>query len=70
MTQSNPYQSLIDPFYIRGEFFNNSTGDLDAEYKVQQLKLLLNLNLEKINSICERFADIGCGTGKTTLLLH
>lgn len=70
MTQTNLYHSTIDPIYLKGDFYNRSNGDWDADYKVQQIKSLLQRNKEKINTDLTSVADIGCGTGKTTILFH
>jgi SAM-dependent methyltransferase len=70
MAQNSNYRLTIDPVYLKGDFFKQSRGDVDAVYKVLQLKSLLQCNKEKIKFEIGRVADIGCGTGKTTYLLH
>lgn len=67
---NNIYRSTIDPSYLKGDFFKQSHGDVDADYKVQQLRKLLQLNKNNVKPKNERIADVGCGTGKTTYLLH
>lgn len=67
MEQRNPF---IDPFYLRGEFYLKSTGGQDASYKVDQLRELLRRNADRLPIEIRRIADVGCGTGETTLLLQ
>lgn len=62
--------SIVDPMYLRGDFFKKSHGDADAAYKVRQLENLLHRNIDKICFENGRIADIGCGTGITTHLLQ
>lgn len=61
--------SFIDPLYLKGNFFNKSTGSLDAEFKVEQIRQILELHKDIIPSKNLRIADVGCGSGKTTYLL-
>lgn len=64
-----PNSSSIDPMYTDGEFYQHSSGGQDAFYKVEQLKRVLDKNPEICCSL-SLVADVGCGTGKTTRLLH
>jgi SAM-dependent methyltransferase len=69
---NNPihHKLFIDPLYSRGEYYDKSTGEKDAAYKIDQLRNLLLFNPRCIpNRIC-RIADVGCGSGKTTFLLQ
>lgn len=59
----------LDPFYLSGKFLSQSSGEQDAEYKIFQLFKLLNLHQKILNKI-KHIADVGCGTGRTTVLLH
>jgi SAM-dependent methyltransferase len=70
MTQNSTYQSIVDPSYLKGDFFKLSHGDVDACYKVQQLRKLLQSNERNVKLRSGRIVDIGCGSGKTTYLLH
>jgi SAM-dependent methyltransferase len=57
--------------YANGTFIRESSGYQDAAYKVEQLVRLLERNVNLCSSEKRRFvADVGCGTGHTTLLLH
>jgi|GEM_PF-2371470 len=66
-----PQGSIVDPMYSRGNFIRASSGHQDARYKVEQFVLLLARNTDLFPVGKRRFvADVGCGTGETTLLLH
>lgn len=64
--------SVVDPMYSEGRFFQESSGDRDAPYKVRQLVDLLTRNESLFPKRDGQWfvADVGCGTGRTTLLLH
>lgn len=61
---------VIDPFYSKGIFYKNSKGNLDAQYKVEQLFRLIEKNKENLKITFNRIADVGCGTGDTTKILQ
>ncbi|PKO04177.1 MAG: hypothetical protein CVU41_18420 [Chloroflexi bacterium HGW-Chloroflexi-3] len=69
MTPTTNNQVPIDPYYVNGEFFKISSGEKDAEYKVNQLANLMLDSLPTFRFTNGRVADVGCGTGKTTFLL-
>jgi SAM-dependent methyltransferase len=63
--------SWIDPYYSTGQFQSESKGHHDAEYKVAELqKLLASARQTGPLFPVSRMADVGCGTGQTTLLLQ
>ena len=58
MTQhSITTQSTIDPLYLKGDFFKQSHGNVDADYKVQQLRKLLQFNGKNVKLKSGRIAD-------------
>lgn len=70
MEKLKTHQYSIDPYYKEGRFYKLSHGDLDATYKVQNLKKLIQKNIDKIQLPTGHIADIGCGTGMTSFSLH
>jgi SAM-dependent methyltransferase len=61
---------FVDPIYIKGQFYEKSTGSIDAAYKINQLYQILLRNVARLPKKLERVADVGCGTGKTTFMLQ
>ena len=59
--------SLIDPYYSSGDFAAASSGSLDAEFKADYLASLLEIYRREFRIELKRVADVGCGTGDTTL---
>jgi SAM-dependent methyltransferase len=61
----------IDPYYSTGKFQAESDGFRDAEFKVSELKMLLDAS-RQFSSLfpLTRVVDVGCGSGHTTLLLQ
>lgn len=62
--------SGIDPYYISGAFIERSKGAGDAQFKIEQLESLWTLCGEQLPGNLTRVADIGCGSGDTTILLR
>lgn len=71
MNQQLHSGSLIDPYYSEGDFQHASTsGTRDSEFKVQQLKALLDRSPHPVlRSDHLRVADVGCGNGSSSYLL-
>ena len=63
-------KTFIDPLYLKGDFYEKSAGGLDAAYKVNQLRQLLVRNQTIFATGNWHIADVGCGTGETTIQLH
>lgn len=68
--ENNNFQGKIDPYYTSGDFFLSSQGNLDSEYKVEQLSKIIRRNIDAVVFRNGKVADVGCGTGKTTFLLQ
>jgi SAM-dependent methyltransferase len=66
-----PRASRVDPMYSSGAFVLASEGWKDAAFKVERLVDVLSRNLELFQPGAKlHVADVGCGTGATTWLLH
>jgi SAM-dependent methyltransferase len=61
---------FIDSFYSSGEFYSKSTGHYDAQFKVTQLNKLLNSNSHLLQNKFNHIADVGCGSGHTTIFMQ
>lgn len=61
--------SLIDPYYTSGSFLKSSSGWLDAKFKVSELVHILKIYAARFDLSLKRVADVGCGTGDTSLLM-
>jgi len=59
-----------DPFYTSGQYFAHGSGSKDARFKVQQLEAILARNDPDRALNIRRVADVGCGTGATTVLMR
>ncbi|MFN8531828.1 MAG: class I SAM-dependent methyltransferase [Anaerolineae bacterium] len=66
---SDPKSSLIDPYYTSGRFLASSSGWRDAAFKAAELGSLLKAYAKRFDVNLLKAADVGCGTGDTTLLL-
>lgn len=66
---NNQNPSGIDPYYTSGEFLANSSGWRDAQYKVGELRKILEKYRTEFGLNLKKVADIGCGTGDTTFQL-
>ncbi len=66
-----PPKSVLDPYYTSGEYLKSASGSLDSAFKVDQLRQLLGTSRSRrYDPPLNRVADVGCGDGSTTLLLH
>jgi SAM-dependent methyltransferase len=62
-------KTFIDPYYSSGQYLNESGENKDAKYKIYWTRKFLQRHLQKFTSI-HKIADIGCGSGQTTVLLN
>lgn len=60
--------SLVDSYYSSGDFFDKSDGHKDAQFKINILGELIGRNRDIFLDV-RSVADVGCGSGATTLLL-
>jgi SAM-dependent methyltransferase len=58
-----------EAMYRDGSFAAASQGHQDAEYKVRELEGLLRARASQLPDRIQRVADVGCGSGRTTLAL-
>jgi SAM-dependent methyltransferase len=68
--KENEHISIIDPYYTSGEYYQYGSGSNDAAFKVKYLETMLARNDENRALKIRHVADVGCGTGATTVLIR
>jgi SAM-dependent methyltransferase len=63
----NDSGSIIDPYYTSGQYLQNASGNADATFKIAELAKVVDEYRRQYGLHITKVADIGCGTGGTTL---